>query len=119
VSQVVTVQEAYALVAAADAARERLRALRRALVDGLAPRWHLPSGPPERDSPSAIVPLYCPGNEQVLALSAQLAAAGYDLKAVRAPTVAEGTERLRCCLHADQPEATGLLFALHKAGNAG
>jgi 8-amino-7-oxononanoate synthase len=109
VSQVVTVQEAYALVAAADAARARLRDLRRVLVDGLAPRWHLPSGPPERDSPSAIVPIYCPGNEQVLALSAQLAAAGYDLKAVRAPTVAAGGERLRCGLHADQAGVGGVL----------
>jgi 8-amino-7-oxononanoate synthase len=111
-SQVVTVQEAYALVAAADSARERLRALRQALVDGLAPRWHLPSGPPERDSPSAIVPIYCPGNEQVLALSAQLAAAGYDLKAVRAPTVAAGAERLRCCLHAGQVGVGGVVSAL-------
>lgn len=112
VSQVVTVQEAYALVATADAARTRLRALRRAFVDGLDPCWHLPSGPPERDSPSAIVPIYCPGNEQVLALSTQLAAAGYDLKAVRAPTVAAGSERLRCCLHADQLEPEGLMKVL-------
>jgi len=112
VAQVVTVQEAYRLVTAADAARRHLRALRRALVDGLAPCWHLPGAPPERDSPSAIVPLYCPGNEAVLRLSARLASAGYDVKPVRAPSVPVGQERLRCCLHADQPEPDGLLGVL-------
>ena len=45
---------------------------------------------------SAIIP----GDRAVLAAEEQLRSQGYWVKAIRAPSVAEGTERIRICLHA-------------------
>jgi len=48
-----------------------------------------------------IQAIFWPGNAEVLALSAHLMAAGFDLRPIRYPTVARGEERLRICLRAD------------------
>lgn len=44
--------------------------------------------------------IHCPGNESVKALSEYLASKGFDARAIRSPTVEEGRERIRVCLHA-------------------
>jgi 8-amino-7-oxononanoate synthase len=44
---------------------------------------------------SPIVPIIAGSNEAALALQDGLAAAGFDVRAVRPPTVAPGTSRLR------------------------
>ena len=41
-----------------------------------------------------------PGNEQVLAIAGNLGELGFDVKAIRAPSVPAGNERIRICLHA-------------------
>lgn len=44
---------------------------------------------------SPIVPIPIPGNAQALAAAARLQAAGFDVRAIRAPTVSPGQEQLR------------------------
>ncbi|MET1258785.1 8-amino-7-oxononanoate synthase [Flagellimonas sp. DF-77] len=51
-------------------------------------------------SDSAIQVAMIPGNAKVKALSGQLASSGYDVRPILAPTVKEGNERLRFCIHA-------------------
>jgi len=51
------------------------------------------------DSTSAIQPVAIPGNHDLMSLSKELRSEGFDIMGVRAPTVKEGEERLRVCLH--------------------
>ena len=50
-------------------------------------------------SESAIVPVITGSNDSVLATSSLLQKKGYDIRAIRYPTVAKGGERLRICIH--------------------
>jgi 8-amino-7-oxononanoate synthase len=50
-------------------------------------------------SKSAIQSAIIPGNENVKAMAKQLQDNGFDVKAILSPTVPEGQERLRFCLH--------------------
>ena len=50
-------------------------------------------------SKSAIQSAIIPGNEKVKAIANQLQGYGFDVKAILSPTVPEGQERLRFCLH--------------------
>ncbi|MBG6060782.1 8-amino-7-oxononanoate synthase [Flavobacterium sp. CG_9.1] len=50
-------------------------------------------------SKSAIQSAIVPGNEKVKAIASQLQEKGFDVKAILSPTVPEGQERLRFCLH--------------------
>ncbi len=119
-AQVQAIDLAYEAVAAADAQRARLGALRRQLLEGL--RGTVLEPPALLDLDAAVVPLMLPAaqetdrNQAVLDLSEQLLEAGLDLRAIRSPTVAPGSERLRCCLHAfNTPEEVDrLLEALQR-----
>lgn len=53
----------------------------------------------ETGSDSAIQPIRVGGNERTRAAAAHLQSLGYDVRPVLSPTVKEGTERLRICLH--------------------
>ncbi len=55
-----------------------------------------------------------PGNSRVKEASAHLRQAGFDVRPILSPTVAEGSERLRICLHAfnTPKEIDGLLATL-------
>lgn len=65
--------------------------------------------------PGPIQVFMLPGNEQVLSAAAALQKEGVDVRAVRAPTVSAGSERLRICLHAfNTEEETDLLLSLLK-----
>ena len=55
------------------------------------------------DGPIQIISL--PGNEAVMAAEMACREAGLLVKGIRSPTVAEGSERLRVCLHAFNTEA--------------
>ena len=50
-------------------------------------------------SKSAIQSAILPGNEKVKHLAKKLQEAGFDVRAILSPTVPEGQERLRFCLH--------------------
>ena len=50
-------------------------------------------------SKSAIQSAIIPGNEKVKTIANQLQEKGFDVKAILSPTVSEGQERLRFCLH--------------------
>jgi 8-amino-7-oxononanoate synthase len=50
-------------------------------------------------SKSAIQSAIIPGNEKVKTIARQLQENGFDVKAILAPTVPEGQERLRFCIH--------------------
>ena len=53
----------------------------------------------ETGSDSAIQPIRIRGNENARLAAAHLQSLGYDVRPVLSPTVKEGTERLRICLH--------------------
>jgi 8-amino-7-oxononanoate synthase len=50
-------------------------------------------------SKSAIQSAIIPGNEKVKSIAQQLQSKGFDVKPILSPTVPEGQERLRFCLH--------------------
>ena len=50
-------------------------------------------------SKSAIQSAIIPGNQNVKAISNQLQEKGFEVKAILSPTVPEGQDRLRFCLH--------------------
>lgn len=54
---------------------------------------------------SAIVPVVLGANERALAVAAAVRTEGFDVRAVRPPTVPQGTARLRISVHADHTEA--------------
>jgi 8-amino-7-oxononanoate synthase len=55
-------------------------------------------------SKSAIQCAIIPGNEKVKSIAAQLQEKGFDVKPILSPTVPEGQERLRFCLHSYNTE---------------
>ncbi len=55
-------------------------------------------------SKSAIQCAIIPGNEKVKTIATQLQQHGFDVKAILSPTVPEGQERLRICLHSYNSE---------------
>ncbi|MCZ8091340.1 pyridoxal phosphate-dependent aminotransferase family protein [Flavobacterium sp.] len=55
-------------------------------------------------SKSSIQCAIIPGNEKVKAIATQLQENGFDVKAILSPTVPEGQERLRFCLHSYNSE---------------
>ena len=55
-------------------------------------------------SESAIHCAIIPGNEKVKSIAKQLQEKGFDVKAILSPTVPEGQERLRFCLHSYNSE---------------
>ncbi|CAA9195384.1 8-amino-7-oxononanoate synthase [Flavobacterium bizetiae] len=55
-------------------------------------------------SKSAIQSAIVPGNENVKRLAQQLQDKGFDIKAILSPTVPEGQERLRFCIHSYNSE---------------
>jgi 8-amino-7-oxononanoate synthase len=55
-------------------------------------------------SKSAIQCAVIPGNEKVKSIASQLQEKGFDVKAILSPTVPEGQERLRFCLHSCNSE---------------
>jgi 8-amino-7-oxononanoate synthase len=56
-------------------------------------------------SKSAIQSAIIPGNEKVKSIATQLQQNGFDVKAILSPTVPEGQERLRICIHSYNSKA--------------
>lgn len=59
---------------------------------------------PKYDTPSAIKNIEIGGNDKTKKLSQQLNLSGFDVRPILSPTVKEGTERLRICLHSFNSE---------------
>lgn len=76
--------------------RERLHAINRRLRAALAA-----AGWPVAADPTPIVPLVCGSNASALALAGRLREAGFLAPAIRPPTVAPGTARVRLSLRCD------------------
>lgn len=55
-------------------------------------------------NPSAIQCVFLDGNEKVMEFSKALQQLGFDIKAIRSPTVPKGKERLRICMHLHNTE---------------
>jgi 8-amino-7-oxononanoate synthase len=55
-------------------------------------------------SKSAIQSAIIPGNDRVKTIASQLQQKGFEVKAILSPTVPEGQERLRICLHSYNTE---------------
>jgi 8-amino-7-oxononanoate synthase len=68
-------------------------------------------------SGSQIIPVVLGDAERAVSVALILQRAGFDVRAVRPPTVAEGTSRLRVSIHADHSESeiAALADALHSA----
>ena len=66
------------------------------------------------ESESAIIPLILGNNPAVLKLAKVLQNKGYDIRAIRYPTVAKGQERLRICIHYEhtKKQLKGLIKSL-------
>ncbi len=50
-------------------------------------------------SQSAIQAIICPGNKRVKKIASDLRSKGFDVRPILSPTVKQGSERLRICLH--------------------
>lgn len=67
-------------------------------------------------SESAIQSCVIVGNDKVKSISKRLNDKGFDVKAILSPTVPEGEERLRFCLHSfNSPDEIGLVLQLLKS----
>ena len=102
------VRAALKLVAAADDQRDKLHELVALLDDGLEKQLKIvPSGTP-------IQPIVLGSDERALKIAARLQQQGFDIRAIRPPTVPEGTARLRISvtLHADAGAIDRLVEAL-------
>jgi 8-amino-7-oxononanoate synthase len=114
---------AYALGASLDVIRDepdrrvRLRAHSRHLRQRL-----LKAGLAVADSSSQIVPIQVGANDAALAIAAAMRVEGFDVRAIRPPTVPDGTARLRVSVNVGVNKsmldqfANLLLFELRKAG---
>jgi 8-amino-7-oxononanoate synthase len=98
------VRAALVLVEGADAARARLAARVARMAAAMAAIGVPPSG-------SQIQPVIVGADRAAVALAERLQARGHDVRAIRPPTVAEGTARLRLSLtlNADEAETARML----------
>jgi 8-amino-7-oxononanoate synthase len=64
-------------------------------------------------SKSALQSAIIPGNEKVKLIATLFQEKGFDIKAILSPTVPEGQERLRFCLHSyNSPEEISEVLVL-------
>ncbi|MGH9401566.1 MAG: aminotransferase class I/II-fold pyridoxal phosphate-dependent enzyme [Terriglobia bacterium] len=97
------IRTSLALVRAAGEERNRLRSVSAALRTGLQD-----AGLTTGSSNSQIIPVILGSNEDTLEAAENLQRAGFAIRAIRPPTVPEGTARLRISMNANLPiEATG------------
>ncbi|MCG2612188.1 8-amino-7-oxononanoate synthase [Flavobacterium sp. SM15] len=105
-----TILAAYGLLSA-----DKVRALRENVVHFNQEKNRLGLQPMFVYSKSAIHSAIVPGNEKVKAMAQQLQAKGFDVKAILSPTVPQGQERLRFCLHSynSKEEISAVLASIY------
>jgi len=114
---------AHALLASLDVVRDEpwRREQLRAVASQLRSRLR-EDGVVVQTGDSHIVPIHIGANDAAVAIAAALQADGFDVRAVRPPTVPAGTARLRVSVHAGLDDATIARFvdcvthALREAG---
>jgi 8-amino-7-oxononanoate synthase len=113
--QLLKIRAAYTLLPELQETRERLVDLVRHFC-----RCAHTSGYEWVDSNSWIQSVVVPGERQVLETAEFLQSRGYWVKAIRAPSVAAGAERIRICVHAfnTHAEIEGLLSTLEESREA-
>jgi 8-amino-7-oxononanoate synthase len=79
--------------------KEALQKLRKNVIHFNQEKKQLGLNPLFVRSKSAIQSAIIPGNQKVKNIANQLQGKGFDVKAILSPTVPEGQERLRFCLH--------------------
>lgn len=89
------IRQAYAILGQSGSERQRLNAL---LSEFGALKSRYP-GLSFLESSTAIQGVLVPGNTDVLRAEGVLIEAGFAVRAIRAPTVPAGSERIRLCLH--------------------
>jgi 8-amino-7-oxononanoate synthase len=94
-SQLLSVKIAYERLLSRPQDQTRLQQKSSLLMRNMPSKTKLPSS----SNASAIQCVYPGGNAKVLNFSALLQARGFDVRAIRSPTVPAGKERLRVCLH--------------------
>lgn len=94
------VESALDIIADEPERRRRVLYLAGRLRDGLRER-----GVDCLDSRGPIVPVVIGDNERALGVAARVRQEGYDVRAIRPPSVAPGTARLRISVHAAHTEA--------------
>jgi 8-amino-7-oxononanoate synthase len=111
----VALGESLAILREEPERRTRLAALAAYARQQLGCRLGLPS------SDSQILPVIIGGSGHALGIAARLRAAGLDVRAIRPPTVPNGTARLRISvtLHVDEAAVDALVQALGEALRAG
>ena len=62
------------------------------------------AGVPVPDGATQIIPIVLGDNDRALLVAGQLQARGFDVRAIRPPSVAPGTSRLRIAVNADLPD---------------
>ncbi len=82
-----------------DKATEKLQQLKNNIAHFNQEKNRLSLKPLFVHSKSAIQSAIIPGNERVKSIAQQLQNKGFDVKPILSPTVPEGQERLRFCLH--------------------
>ena len=84
--------------------KETLKKLKSNIIFFNQEKMHLGLKPLFVYSKSAIQCAIIPGNEKVKSIANQLQQKGFDVKPILSPTVPEGQERLRFCLHSYNSE---------------
>ena len=84
--------------------KETLEKLKRNIVFFNQEKMRLGLKPMFVYSKSAIQSVIIPGNQKVKSIASQLQQNGFDVKPILSPTVPEGQERLRFCLHSYNSE---------------
>ncbi len=89
---------------------------RRERVRELAPLLHRAVNPGKAFAGSQIVPVIIGGEERALCAARALQERGFDVRAIRPPTVPEGTSRLRISLNAlhTREDIAALAAAVHQ-----
>jgi 8-amino-7-oxononanoate synthase len=90
---------------------------RRERVLNLAKLAHAELNPDLPFAGSQIVPVIIGADEAALSVAQRVQAAGFDVRAIRPPTVPEGTARLRISINANHTEdqIRALAAAIHAA----
>jgi len=100
---IATILAAYNFLLTSDGAANRgklelvINQFNKAILSNKLDRFFVPSK-------SAIHCCIVPGNEKVRAISNELQKSGFDVRPILSPTVAQGKERLRFCLHSYNTE---------------